>query len=50
MKTPSGETAVSDTAGHYAIKINKKDKYIRTDIDYTEGAIIRIPSGNKGRD
>ena len=35
IRSSSGEEAVSDSAGRYALKITKKDKYIRCVLPYT---------------
>ena len=46
IKTPSGEVAVSDDSGRYAIRVTKKDKFIRCTMDYTEGTTVRITKAN----
>ena len=49
IKTPSGEIAVSDDSGRYAIHITKKDKYLRCVMDYTEGTTVRITKANTAK-
>ena len=49
IRTPSGEIAMSDTLGNYAIKITKKDKFLRCGMDYTEGTSIRISNVNTSK-
>ena len=46
IKTPSGEVAVSDDSGRYAIRVTNKDKFIRCTMDYTEGTTVRITKAN----
>ena len=46
IKTPSGEVAVSDDSGRYAIRVTNKDKYLRCTMDYTEGTTVRITKAN----
>ena len=46
IKTPSGEIAVSDDSGRYAIRVTNKDKYLRCTMDYTEGTTVRITKAN----
>ncbi|MBQ1276664.1 MAG: hypothetical protein IIY15_05630, partial [Flavobacteriales bacterium] len=47
LKTPSGEEAVSDDSGRYAIRVTKKDKFLRCVTDYTEGTTVRIKYANR---
>ena len=46
LKTPSGESSITDTNGIYALKLNKKDKYLRATVDYTQGMNVRIKREN----
>jgi hypothetical protein len=47
LKTPSGEEAVSNDSGRYAIRVTKKDKFLRCVMDYTEGTTVRIKYANR---
>ncbi|MBQ1969351.1 MAG: hypothetical protein II371_07170, partial [Flavobacteriales bacterium] len=49
IKTPSGEIAVSDDSGRYAIRVTNKDKYLRCVMDYTEGTTVRISKANTAK-
>ncbi len=49
IKTPSGEIAVSDDSGRYAIRVTNKDKYLRCTMDYTEGTTVRITKANTAK-
>ena len=49
IKTPSGEVAVSDDSGRYAIRVTNKDKYLRCTMDYTEGTTVRIAKANASK-
>ena len=49
IKTPSGEIAVSDDSGRYAIRVTNKDKYLRCTMDYTEGTTVRISKANTAK-
>ncbi|MBR4402712.1 MAG: hypothetical protein IKT29_04200 [Flavobacteriales bacterium] len=49
IKTPSGEIAVSDDSGRYAIRVTNKDKYLRCVMDYTEGTTVRISKANTSK-
>ena len=49
IKTPSGEIAVSDDSGRYAIRVTNKDKYLRCTMDYTEGTTVRISKANTSK-
>ena len=49
IKTPSGEIAVSDDSGRYAIRVTNKDKYLRCVMDYTEGTTVRITKANASK-
>ena len=42
ITTPSGETTVTNDSGYYAIRVTKKDKFLRCIMPYTEGTTIRI--------
>ena len=47
IRSSSGEEAVSDSAGRYALKITKKDKYIRCVLPYTNATTLRIKYANR---
>ena len=49
IKTPSGEIAVSDDSGRYAIRVTNKDKYLRCVMAYTEGTTVRITKANTAK-
>ncbi|MBR4402002.1 MAG: carboxypeptidase regulatory-like domain-containing protein [Flavobacteriales bacterium] len=46
ITTPSGETTVTNDSGYYAIRVTKKDKFLRCIMPYTEGTTVRISKEN----
>ena len=46
ITTPSGETTVTNDSGYYAIRVTKKDKFLRCIMPYTEGTTVRIAKEN----
>ena len=46
ITTPSGETTVTNDSGYYAIRVTKKDKFLKCIMPYTEGTTVRIAKEN----
>ena len=49
IRTSSGEEAISDENGKYAIRVTNKDKYLRCVMDYVQGTTVRISKANAAK-
>ena len=49
IRTSSGEEAISDENGKYAIRVTNKDKYLRCVMDYVQGTTVRISKANASK-